>query len=493
MLHADKDQLRAGAKVSLLGIQNLELEYHVDNCLNIGLQATIVAGLSYYGIMEIDDAQLKGEIVRLAYYLVTYVSMCLCLVSGFVATLSATRGPGYGLRGPEGSIHQALIGVAQDVKVAYFLFVAGLFLLFPSLVLFLYAVYPPTVATFNSIVMILMMALMAAILRHTKKVFHLDNDAKVTAHFEGADFAAATRPQPAQQEPRAAAADTAAVAAAATVKAQGLLRQADTLQIQRRQKGVGPKAALAPATVAASAADSMSPNSEQQEGDTGPPTPTRARTSSSMATFFEQHKHKKQQQQQQQNEEVPLSTRPSPTRSGPQEPHQPQPHQPQPPRFPPQPPPLPPRASPTATSPRSRPAPLLSSATAFLHAASRPNEPLGVAMEGYLYKLPSSGRSGSWQRRYVVVSGDAIRWYPSEEAWVAGKPKGALAFSPQTTAWLTEGRGEAEPRQITISEGRRRLTLKPPSQSEDDLDEWLQAVEEKVWPLRSLQVVSGDL
>ena len=154
---ADKEQMRADTKVSLVKLQQLELDYHVDNCLSIGLQACIIAGLAYYGIMEIDDSSLKGFNIRLAYYTVTYISMGLCLVAAFITTFSAISGPGYALRGPDGSINEAVVGVSRDVNSAYTFFLVGLFLLFPSLLLFLFAVHSMLVALASSILMVAMM------------------------------------------------------------------------------------------------------------------------------------------------------------------------------------------------------------------------------------------------------------------------------------------------------------------------------------------------
>ena len=160
MMLADKEQMRAEAKVSLVKLQQLELDYHVDNCLSIGLQSCIIAGLAYYGTMEIDDSSLKGYYIRLAYYTVTYISMCLCLVAAFITTFSAISGPGYALRGPDGSINDAVVGVSRDVNTAYTFFLIGLFLLFPSLLLFLFAVHSTLVALASSVLMVAMMVSM---------------------------------------------------------------------------------------------------------------------------------------------------------------------------------------------------------------------------------------------------------------------------------------------------------------------------------------------
>ena len=334
MLYADKEYLRAGAKVDLLNIQHLELQYHVDNCLAIGLQATLIAGLSYYGIMEIDDSKLKGTYLRLAYYTVTYLSMGMCLISGFLSTYSATQGPGYALRGRDGSMRKAVAGVAADVHSSFALFLAGTFLLFPSLILFLYAVHPLYIATIASSFMLLMGVTMSYVAYGTRKVFHLRREHIVTSHFEAGDFDAARLV---------------------------LQRGARRLLLARRAAKQAP-----------------------------------SRTSA---------------------------------------------------------------ASPDA-------APLL---------------PKEVLAQGMLLKLPSSGRSGSWQRRFLVVRPEAISWYGSMEAAALRKVKGLLPLRATThVAAILSKDGE---QLLSISEGKQSLTLKAPPGEE--LGRWRDAITAQIERLRT--------
>lgn len=52
-----------------------------------------------------------------------------------------------------------------------------------------------------------------------------------------------------------------------------------------------------------------------------------------------------------------------------------------------------------------------------------------VVRAGYLYKLPSSGRIGSWQRRFVVLTKHALKWYAEAGTGYA-----------EGWHWLTRGR-----------------------------------------------------
>ena len=56
MLQADKEKVVADSRVSLLSVQQAELDFHVSRCLTLGLQSTLVAALTYNGIIEIDDS-----------------------------------------------------------------------------------------------------------------------------------------------------------------------------------------------------------------------------------------------------------------------------------------------------------------------------------------------------------------------------------------------------------------------------------------------------
>ena len=81
-------------QVRLLNVQQLELDYHLSRCLTLGLQATLAAALTYNGIIEIDDAAVRGPMLRLGYYTVTYASTCILLVVAFLTTFCSVRGAG---------------------------------------------------------------------------------------------------------------------------------------------------------------------------------------------------------------------------------------------------------------------------------------------------------------------------------------------------------------------------------------------------------------
>ena len=70
-----------------------------------------------------------------------------------------------------------------------------------------------------------------------------------------------------------------------------------------------------------------------------------------------------------------------------------------------------------------------------------------------------------------------MRWYPDEQACAAGKPKGALAFGAETSCTLWT---QAEQQQLTIAEGKKRLTLR--ASRFEDLAEWREKIQAIVDP-----------
>ena len=78
-----------------------------------------------------------------------------------------------------------------------------------------------------------------------------------------------------------------------------------------------------------------------------------------------------------------------------------------------------------------------------------------------------------------------MRWYPDEQACAAGKPKGALAFGTETTCTLWT---QAEQQQLTIAEGKKRLTLR--ASRFEDLAEWREKVQAVVESGRVVPIAS---
>ena len=63
MLLADKRDLQNSLKVSLLQIEEKELNYYTTNCMTVGTQAAMLAGFAFQALIEVDvvDPYMGGD------------------------------------------------------------------------------------------------------------------------------------------------------------------------------------------------------------------------------------------------------------------------------------------------------------------------------------------------------------------------------------------------------------------------------------------------
>jgi hypothetical protein len=190
MLDASKEVVRADLKVKEFQIQQMELDFYVENCFSIGLQAAIVASFSYNGIIEIEtiEAEKVGVTLAAAYYGVTYAVTFVEVLVVFLTTLSATLGPGYALRGPEGSIQVTGRQLKKELRASLILFLFGIFLLFVSLILFVWCQYHHSVAFGVTCVLTVMLAVLHTLGARNYFRFKLPEGTAVSSHFTSSDF-----------------------------------------------------------------------------------------------------------------------------------------------------------------------------------------------------------------------------------------------------------------------------------------------------------------
>lgn len=122
-------------------------------------------------------------------------AVCWQVLSIFLTTFSALRGPGLSLRGPDGSIASAVVGVSREVHLAYALFLAGLFLIFPQLAIYVVASRSMVVATPVVLVILAFLVVTCVVGMKTRRRFFLRKDELVSSHFAKVDF----RPEQKQQ------------------------------------------------------------------------------------------------------------------------------------------------------------------------------------------------------------------------------------------------------------------------------------------------------
>ena len=394
MLHTSKEQIQAGSKLRLLEIQQLELDYHVHNCFSIGTMAAIIAAFAYNGIIEI--RQIEGSnMMQIAYYVPTYCCTLVELLVVFLTTFAAILGPGYALRGPDGAILHTARTLEKEIRTAYILFYFGLFLLFPSLVAFVWAQEGGRVAVACTVSLLLILLVLQWVGMRNYNRFQLPQGSMVASHF--------------------------------TFKHRERSASRASMQEQRRLS----TAAQLPAP------SSLPPPVEKSE---------RSRASVKFAvgetapTRVSQREVGRRQ--------------PRPGGGG--------------------------GAGRTDASDR-----LLDSIWA--EAGESPDSSPGssaervngeqAALSGYLYKLPSSGRPGAWQRRFITLRPGVLRWYASEADYTAGRPKGDLLLSDKCSVLQIIKEGV-----LVVSGHRAKLTLR--AGEGESLSQWRRAIE---WQLDALR------
>lgn len=139
MIQASKDELEMELQASFVEIRKREMAFYVTNCRSLGTQAALIAAFSYAGI-TVDLRQSHGALKAIYMSLVT-CAMGFAFTSLINSMMASMLGPGYALRGPEGSYHHATESMMYEYKLValnlllamssfYFAAVAYVFLAF---------------------------------------------------------------------------------------------------------------------------------------------------------------------------------------------------------------------------------------------------------------------------------------------------------------------------------------------------------------------------
>ena len=137
MLQAKKEALENTARQKLVSIREQEIEYYTSNCRNIGNQAALVSGLAYSGIRYHYLLERKtnyrqnfeDSLEEMVFLSLLSITLGCALQTVYVAMLVALFGPQLALRGPDGSLHDAVDGMHSWNSVVLALFFTSLFLL----------------------------------------------------------------------------------------------------------------------------------------------------------------------------------------------------------------------------------------------------------------------------------------------------------------------------------------------------------------------------
>ena len=92
MLLADKRDLQNSLKLSLIQIEEKELNYYTNNCMTIGTQAAMLTGFAFAALVEVK----LDDYLRLAEsqgYLFEQVLMCLWYLCAMLAVAPALHRP----------------------------------------------------------------------------------------------------------------------------------------------------------------------------------------------------------------------------------------------------------------------------------------------------------------------------------------------------------------------------------------------------------------
>ncbi|KAL1512188.1 hypothetical protein AB1Y20_005453 [Prymnesium parvum] len=136
MLYADKNALRTSLKVNMLRIRERELSYYTNNCLSISTSAALLAGFAWYGLTEVPFNEKANVYTQTLYLVVTTLIMGLELLTVVNATLCAILGPGLALRGPDGSMHDAVTGMMIHYRFTLACFTGGIIFFMISALLY---------------------------------------------------------------------------------------------------------------------------------------------------------------------------------------------------------------------------------------------------------------------------------------------------------------------------------------------------------------------
>uniref|UniRef100_A0A7S4C6D9 Uncharacterized protein n=1 Tax=Chrysotila carterae TaxID=13221 RepID=A0A7S4C6D9_CHRCT len=146
MLAAQKSSLEANVRQRLVAIRERELEYYTDNCRHLGDLGALLAGLAFSGIRYhyllerqhswmVQEGDALEEVIFLS--LLTITLGC-GLQTVLIAMLVAMLGPSLALRGPDGSLHDAVCGMQVWNSLMLALFMTSLVMLQLSALSFIY-------------------------------------------------------------------------------------------------------------------------------------------------------------------------------------------------------------------------------------------------------------------------------------------------------------------------------------------------------------------
>jgi hypothetical protein len=115
MIQASKEELEMELQASFVEIRKREMNFYVNNCRSLGTQAALFAAFSFSGISV--SLPPHKPITAAVYLTFATSAMGFAFTAMMNAMVAAMLGPGYALRGPEGSYNHATESMMYEYKL----------------------------------------------------------------------------------------------------------------------------------------------------------------------------------------------------------------------------------------------------------------------------------------------------------------------------------------------------------------------------------------
>ena len=206
MLEAEKSELEAWTRVSLLNIRQRELQLYSQNTHNLGVVGSIVAGIAYFGLLycrtNVQFFNDSSEWQKGAYGIALVACLGLSLRVCFATMLVVMFGPGTALRSSSNALfHNAVEGMRIEFEYASYHLHAAVHTSLFTVVVYAWSAASPhwlcsvlvsvIAGTFSSLIVrqvgVLDRAFPVRNMQLTSGAFHIKQQAQATraAHPEG--------------------------------------------------------------------------------------------------------------------------------------------------------------------------------------------------------------------------------------------------------------------------------------------------------------------
>lgn len=116
MIQASKEELEMELQVSFMEIRKREMNFYTGNCRALGTQAALFAAFSYSGI-SVHLPDYRSDALKAVYLVFVICAMGFAFTAMINSMMASMLGPGYALRGPEGSYHHATEAIMYEYKL----------------------------------------------------------------------------------------------------------------------------------------------------------------------------------------------------------------------------------------------------------------------------------------------------------------------------------------------------------------------------------------